>query len=154
MPLHASDYIEVKRTPGKGRGVFARRSIQAGTVFEQVPVIVLPAEEALESTENSVLASYVFDWGANTVAVALGFGSMYNHSYSPNARYDDEGRQTKVFTALRDIEEGEEITINYNGHEEDLTPVGFDVVDDGSASPYADQKSGSRVGETAQIAGR
>lgn len=154
MPFHASDYIEVKRITGKGRGVFARRRIPAGTVFEQVPVIVLPDVEVLEAAEHSVLANYVFDWGRGTVALALGFGSMYNHSYSPNARYDDEGRQTKVFTALRDIESGEEITINYNGHEEDLTPVGFDVIDSSDVSPYRARKSSSRLGETAQIAGR
>ena len=132
MPFEASDYVFVKRIPGKGRGVFARRTIPAGTVFERVPVLVFPSEEVLESTENPVLANYVFDWGQGTVALALGFGSMYNHSYSPNARYDDEGLQTKVFTALRDIESGEEITINYNGHEEDQTPVYFDVIENES----------------------
>ncbi len=153
MPFHASDYIEVKRAPGKGRGVFARRLIPSGTVFEQVPVIVVPAEEVLESTDNSVLANYVFDWGRDTVAIALGFGSIYNHSYNPNARYDDEGRQTKIFTALRDIQPGEEVTVNYNGHEEDLSPVGFAVVDKGPLSPAVDQNSSSRLGETAQITG-
>ena len=30
MPLTQSDAIEVKRVRGKGRGVFARRSIEAG----------------------------------------------------------------------------------------------------------------------------
>lgn len=153
MPFHASDCIEVKRITAKGRGVFARHRIAAGTVFEQVPVIVIPAEEVLESTENSVLANYVFDWGKDTVALALGFGSMYNHSYFPNARYDDEGQQTKIFTAIRDIEPGEEITVNYNGHEEDLTPVSFDVVDNGPVSPDSGRNVASRLGETLQIAG-
>jgi SET domain-containing protein len=153
MPFHASDYIEVKRISGKGRGVFACRHINAGTVFEKVPVIVMPAEEVLESTECPVLANYVFDWGKNTVALALGYGSIYNHSYSPNARYDDEGRQTKIFTALRDIDAGEEITVNYNGHEKDLTPVGFDVIDPIPVSPYEDPDDRlSRLGETVQIA--
>ena len=62
------------------------------------------------------------------MAVALGYGSLYNHSYQPNARYDDVGRLTKVFSALRDIEPGEEITVNYNGKPGDRGPVGFDVV--------------------------
>ena len=35
-----------------------------------------------------------------------------------NARYDDAGRQTKEYRALRDIQPGEEITINYNGAED------------------------------------
>lgn len=129
MPIRPSDCIEVKQIAGKGRGVFATEFIPAGTVFERVPVIVMPAEDILDSTDNCVLANYVFDWGRGTMALALGFGSLYNHSYHPNARYDDKGRQTKIFTALRDIEAGEEITVNYNGHEDDQCPVGFDVLE-------------------------
>ncbi|APZ96681.1 SET domain-containing protein [Fuerstiella marisgermanici] len=126
MPIYTSPHIEVKQTKGKGRGVFARSFIPEGTEFERVPVIVMPDAEVL-GPEGSVLANYVFEWGRGTVAMALGFGSMYNHSYSANARYDDVGRQTKVYTALRDILPGEEITINYNGDENDMSPVGFEV---------------------------
>jgi len=46
------------------------------------------------------------------VALALGYRSLYNHSFRPNARYDDVGPLTKDFTALRDIQPGEEITVN------------------------------------------
>ena len=53
---------------------------------------------------------------------------MYNHSYDPNARYDDHGRLTKAFTAIRDIAPGEEITVNYNGEPGDGSDVGFPVV--------------------------
>jgi SET domain-containing protein len=63
------------------------------------------------------------------VAVALGYGSLYNHSYQPNARYDDESGKTKVFSALRDIAPGEEIVVNYNGVPEDKTPVWFKVME-------------------------
>ena len=127
MPIQASSLIEVKQTRHKGRGVFAREQIPAGTVFERVPVIVIPADEVLEAAAGGVVQDYVFQWGRGTVALALGFGSIYNHSYIPNARYDDRGRMTKIFTALRDIEAGEEITVNYNGSEDDQTPVWFDV---------------------------
>ena len=127
MPIQSSDLIEVKRTPGKGRGVFARTFIPEGTVFERTPVLVIPSDEIMESADHPVLADYVFDWGRGTVALALGFGSLYNHSYQPNARYDDIGQLTKIFTALRDISPGDEITVNYNGHEDDESPVGFDV---------------------------
>lgn len=134
MPIQSSDLIEVKRITGKGRGVFAREFIPEGTVFERTPVLVIPTEEVMESGDEPVLADYVFDWGRGTVALALGFGSLYNHSYRPNARYDDEGQLTKIFTALRDISPGEEITVNYNGHEDDSSPVGFEVMEhDGAA---------------------
>ena len=66
-------------------------------------MLVLPIGE---SRPGSVLSHYCFAWGRGTVALALGYGSLYNHSYRPNARYDDVGPQTKEFTALRDIERG------------------------------------------------
>lgn len=146
MPIQSSDLIEVKRTPGKGRGVFARQFIPKGSVVERAPVLVIPEAEVLEAPGDPLLLNYVFEWGKGTVALALGFGSLYNHSYSPNARYDDEGQQTKVYTALRDIRAGEEITINYNGHEDDTTPVGFDVCENNGTARKRRQArvSGSR----------
>lgn len=132
MPIESSDLIHVKQARGKGRGVFARQFIPEGTVFERVPVLVIPEDEVLE--QPGVLSHYVFEWGRGTVALALGFGSMYNHSFSPNARYDDVGRLTKIFTALRDISAGEEITINYNGDENDQSPVGFEVQEETTAA--------------------
>ncbi|MFN9233217.1 MAG: SET domain-containing protein, partial [Planctomyces sp.] len=130
MKLTASTRLEIKRVKGKGRGVFARQLIPAGTVFEKVPLLVIPAKEVLECEHGSFLSQYVFEYGRGTVALALGFGSLYNHSFTPNARYDDAGRQVKEFRALRDIQPGEEITINYNGTEDGTDPVEFDVVED------------------------
>jgi SET domain-containing protein len=129
MAFTQSDSIEVKRAKGKGRGVFARRPIPRGETIERVPVLLLPAEEVRDAAGWAGLAAYCFEWGRGTLALALGYGSLYNHSYRPNARYDDSGPQTKVFTALRDIAPGEEITVNYNGDPEDDAPVGFKVVE-------------------------
>jgi SET domain-containing protein len=127
MGFTHSDAIEVRQVKGKGRGVFARRPIRKGEVIERVPVLVLPLDEG---ENGSVLPSYCFMWGRNKVALALGYGSLFNHSFRPNARYDDVGRQTKVFSALRDIAPGEEITVNYNGDPRDKSPVGFDVIEE------------------------
>jgi SET domain-containing protein len=129
MALVHSLAIEVRRVKGKGRGVFARRAIAEGDVIERVPVIVLPAVDIVDVDDWTELAGYCFNWAPGKVALALGYGSLYNHSYRPNARYDDHTPQAKVFTAIRDIAEGEEITINYNGDPEDRSPVGFDVVE-------------------------
>ena len=127
MVLTQSDAVEVKRVRGKGRGVFARRSIEAGEVIETCPVLVLPAESVEDASAG--IGGYVFEWGRGKLALALGYGSLYNHSYRPNARYVDLAGRTKLFTALRDIAAGEEITVNYNGEPGDETPVGFEVVE-------------------------
>jgi len=129
MALRHSDAIEVKQIKGKGRGVFARRLIHDGEVIERVPVLVLPVGETRTATGPTRMSGYCFEWGRGTVAVALGYGSLYNHSYQPNARYDDESGQAKVFRAIRDIAAGEEIVVNYNGEPEDETPVWFKVME-------------------------
>jgi hypothetical protein len=132
MGLTQSDAIEVKRVKGKGRGVFARRFIRKGETIEKVPMLVLSAEEFENDLAGTSLANYCFAWGKGKAALALGFGSIYNHSYRPNARYDDVGPRTKEFTAIRDIEPGEEITVNYNGSPRSRATVWFDVVEDGA----------------------
>lgn len=126
--MQPSQYIELKNVPHKGRAVFASQFIPAGTEFERVPVLVIPNDDLFNSAGGEFLAEYVFEWGEGTVALALGYGSMYNHSYRPNARYDDFSRNIKTYTALVDIQQGEEITINYNGHEDATDPVGFDLI--------------------------
>ncbi len=125
MPLTHSPLIEVKRTRHKGRGVFALGDSPCGTEIERVPVLVLPAGDI----RGSHLASYCFLWSEGTVALPLGYGALYNHSYTPNAEYRDAAPQVKVYTALRDIRHGEEITINYNGSPSDDEPMPFPVAD-------------------------
>jgi hypothetical protein len=92
-------------------------------------MLVMTAREFEEDLSTSSLANYCFAWGQNQVALALGYGSIYNHSYAPNARYEDVGPQTKVFKALRSIAAGEEITVNYNGKPGSRTKVWFEVIE-------------------------
>ncbi len=130
MAFRQSDAIEIKRAKGKGRGVYARRAIRKGEVIERVPVIVLPVEEYAKGLARTALRDYCFGWGEGQVALALGYGSLYNHSYRPNARYLDVGPRAKEFTALRDIGPGEEITVNYNGKPRGRSKVWFDLAED------------------------
>jgi len=116
----------VGESPGKGRGVFAKYSISKGKILEECEVIFLPADEE-SILEQTILKNYLFQWGDGRMSVVLGTGSLYNHSYKPNAQYfmnDETGIVT--FEALRDIEEGEEITVNYNGAPHVTDKVWFD----------------------------
>jgi uncharacterized protein len=103
---------------GAGRGVFATQPIRAGELIESCPVIALQDQNDRGRLRKTGLVNYYFLWGKdrNRSAICLGFGSLYNHSYGPNARYlkhiDEEQMD---FYALTDIAEGEEITVNYNG---------------------------------------
>ena len=111
-----------------GRGVFTGESLEAGDLIEICPVIVLP-EKDLPVIHSTKLHDYYFLWGDDQqqCAIALGYGSLYNHAYEPNARYLlDYEHQTIDFYCIKNIAAGEEITVNYNGEPEVKTLVWFD----------------------------
>ncbi len=112
---------------GKGRGVIAAERIEKGELFERAPIILSSPEE-WPHLGKTALAHYVFGWGKNSeqIATVLGYGSLYNHSYAPNAAAIGSFEDLLVdFFALKTIEEGEEITFNYTG---DLSRIWFKVV--------------------------
>ena len=127
MSFRQSPRIAVRRTRERGWGVFARRSIACDELIEEVPVLIFPSADLYRPDGTSRLADYVYTWDDEHVAIALGYGSLYNHSYTPNARYIDDDPCVKQYFAIRDIARGEEITVNYNAEPEDRSDVGFDV---------------------------
>jgi hypothetical protein len=109
--------------------VFAGRDFREGELIESAPVIVIPAAQ-WPLLEHTVLHDYMYAYGPtlDDMAIALGFGSLYNHSYEPNARYVRRtGEGLLEFIAIRPIRRGEEITINYNGSPDEHSPVWFSV---------------------------
>ncbi|MCK6256420.1 SET domain-containing protein [Fictibacillus sp. KIGAM418] len=107
-----------------GRGIFATRSIKKGELIHRAPVIASPKEEC-KYMIKTVLADYVFNWG-DGYAIALGYGSLFNHSYSPNARYKLKKSELMIdFYAYKDINADEEILVNYNGDPEDDRELWF-----------------------------
>jgi SET domain-containing protein len=121
--------LEIRPTRNRGRGVFARIRFEQGEIVEAVPVIVIPREQ-IPHVVATVIDLYAFKFGEEEehLAIALGYGSLYNHSFSPNARFVTSWSDQQIrFVALRDIAAGEEITVNYNGDPEDQTPIWFDA---------------------------
>jgi SET domain-containing protein len=113
---------------GKGRGVFSNIDINKGDVIEFCPVLIIPPSEE-KTMKESVLYDYYFLWGEDqkTMALALGFGSLYNHDYSPNAVYETffEDQILKI-VAVRNIKAHEEITISYNQDPDNKKTVWFE----------------------------
>ena len=111
--------------------MFALRSFMKGELIEAAPVIDMPQTER-NYIEKTKLLEYFFNWGEKNKdpAICLGYGSLYNHSYSPNAKFiNNLDNRTIDFYALRDIQQGEEITVNYNGDPNCKSDVWFDVLE-------------------------
>jgi len=122
--------IEVRRTRNRGRGVFALKNFGKGEIIEKCPVINVTPKER-KHCEKTILNFYIYPWrSTRSGSVVLGYGSLYNHSFAPNADWKQNFKEeSMVYRALRDIKKGEEITVNYNGEPDDETPIDwFDVV--------------------------
>lgn len=120
--------LYIGNTDRKGRGVFTSQYIEAGTIVEIAPVLVLPATDT-ESVKKTKLYDYYFLWSETEeiIAIALGYGSVYNHSFFPNLVYETYYEDEKIhFISHRDIEAGEELTINYNHDPNDNSPIWFE----------------------------
>jgi len=117
-------FVEVRRTKNKGRGVFALKNFKEGEIIENCPVINVDTKER-KKCEGTILAYYIYPWrSTRSGSIVLGFGSIYNHSFDPNADWKQNFKtMNMVYRALRPIKKGEEITVNYNGEPDDTTPI-------------------------------
>ena len=126
MKFEPSLLVYVDDSPGKGLGVFAKRPIAAEEVIEVAPVLFVNTVEFANPDKSNLANNYVFYWEDGIVAVALGYGSLYNHAPDPNAEFEHTD-DSLIFIARRDIAAGEEITIHYHNDPDDPTPMHFEV---------------------------
>lgn len=113
----------------KGRGVFTKEFIPANTIVEISPVIVMSAEER-KLLDQTLLHDYIFEWGEESkqCCLALGYVAVYNHSYQSNCEYEMDFKNAVIkIRTVRNIKEGEELFINYNGDWNSSKKLWFDV---------------------------
>lgn len=121
-------FLYIAPTAAMGRGVFTDEHIEAGTIIEIAPVIIMNLADRAKLDET-LLHDYIFEWGENQTqcCMALGYVPLYNHSYTSNCDYEmDFDAATITITTMRAISAGEELFINYNGEWNDGKPVWFD----------------------------
>jgi SET domain-containing protein len=107
--------LKVRNISGKGRGVIATREFKKGELIHVSPVILLREDEV-----SDTLDQYVFQFG-DRYAVALGLGSLLNHSANPNAVITTRiSRKEIAFWACRSILAGDEVVHSYG-----YNPIGY-----------------------------
>ena len=104
-----NDKVFVAPSKVGGRGVYARKDIVQNEIIEVCPLLVGKDNGA------PMLTDYKFWMPNKNVAVALGYGSLYNHDQTnPNAAWKIKpGTEEMVVYATRDIAKGKEVFINY-----------------------------------------
>jgi uncharacterized protein len=126
LALHSGQrkLLQVVEMGRRGRGVLAGEPISAGELIERAPVLAIPASDRA-AADGTIVFTYVFMWEHDTVeedlykhqgraAIALGYTSLLNHSYSPNCKFVRRIDDMVIdLVALRTLEAGEELTIDY-----------------------------------------
>jgi SET domain-containing protein len=122
-------HLYIHQDPLKGRGVYALKSFEIGELVEECPVLVLSAKDT-ERIIPTMLYDYYFEWGedASQSAIALGYGSLYNHSYQANLSYEMDFEEACIrFYAHQKIAPGDELCINYGGTPNAQEELWFEV---------------------------
>jgi hypothetical protein len=116
LDIQAPDIYVADTGTQRGRGVFARRDFAEGEVVEQSPVILFyEPHTQLPSAIRRCVFNWVVPGQAPAHAMALGFGTLYNHANPANMCWvADPINFTIRFIAVRPIASGDELTINYN----------------------------------------
>ncbi len=130
--LFLSPHLQTRASDIEGRGVFSSQDIKKGELIEEAHMILLSNYKWEECDEE--LSRYVLPWielrpdwkdfcdehggilqtHATRPVAILGFGMIYNHSDDNNINYKIDKRQFMCsYRANRDINAGQELTINY-----------------------------------------
>jgi hypothetical protein len=100
----------------KGRGLFAAQNIPPRTEVHVAPCIAVGREEYESHMRFTVLEHYLFnDQGGNKL-LALGYGSLFNHSRSPNVDYRIGEGSIVYSSGHKQIPQGEELCISYGAN--------------------------------------
>lgn len=97
----------------------------------------------VEHIEQTRLLHDDYHWNKETDVngiIVLAYGLLYNHSDRPNATYQRDFHRLPLSSmAIRDIQPGDEITVNDNGHPDDRTPLWFEPADETSSGRWSAQ---------------
>ena len=127
MTCSAVEQIILGESEISGRGVFAVRDFNAGEVVEVCEVLIIPKKD-IQWIDKTELYNHYYAWSEGRAVLALGLGSMYNHSYNPNCKYRVKLNLNKIeFKSLQAINNGQELLINYNRDPKCQDKVWFDV---------------------------
>ncbi len=114
----------------KIRGIIATKDIKKGGLIESCPLILVDIRKEEEFLKQTVLWKYYYEYNSKYHCIVLGYCSLTNHSYTPNAKYSYDFKNIRlVYRALTDIKSGDEILVNYNFFPNDKKELSPELTD-------------------------
>ena len=112
------DGLAIRCVPGKGRGVFVTRTFARGELLATCPTLELSPADCRRLDGTALHNHYFTSADVAGGLLALGLLTLVNHATPPNAdwdyRQDPDAGWLADLRAAREIEAGEEVTIDYN----------------------------------------
>lgn len=118
VPLpHHKLSLELRKHPVRGRGVFcAAGSIPQNTLVEVSPILLFTSDEYEQHGKFTIADHYTYRWQGG-YALALGLGSMFNHSSKPNVGFIRDFKNGVIrYVTLREVKQDEELCISYGSN--------------------------------------
>jgi SET domain-containing protein len=121
-------FVTKSKIKSAGLGVFAHEKIKRREKIEVCPVLVMKGKY-VGLLRQTKMRQYYFMWEkdkpsdrlAKKIAVAFGWGAVYNHSHNPNIKtMKDFKKETITFVATQDIKKGEELLHSYTNKKDQL----------------------------------
>jgi len=111
----------IKKSQIHGIGVFTTSNIKLGDFIEECPFLICSnrGNAVSERLGAYLYSSKIIEEGKelNGYVLLLGYGSLYNHSDENNVEYTKNiEKGTFTYSATRDIQAGEELTILYKNN--------------------------------------
>lgn len=128
--LDRKSSLYLKKTPKKGRGVFATADIRKGEILEASPTLIL-SEQETDLAQKTILRDYIFTLGKISAklkkimkisklddgcCLIMGVATFCNHDEEPNAEIQWEeidGTVYHTLRALKAIKKNTEICTSY-----------------------------------------
>ncbi|MEZ4884250.1 MAG: SET domain-containing protein-lysine N-methyltransferase [Chitinophagales bacterium] len=124
--------LYITESEGRGRGVFTLHPLQKGDIIELCPVLIIPPKDYKLIDQTSLFDYYFISPKPHPQrCFVLGYGSIYNHSYTPNAEivFDIDNQKIEIH-CTRMIEKCSEIFIDYTGGLKDAPKLWFENVEE------------------------
>jgi len=103
-------FIDKSPISGAEWGVFADSFIPKGTTIEIARTLKINNDHIFQ--KKNILNDYVFKLDDNYSLLALGFGSLYNHSENPTIIYNVTDGKV-YYKTIKDIFPNEELFVSY-----------------------------------------
>lgn len=102
-------FVKPSNIKDAGYGVFTKSNIEKGEIIERCHGLTIKTED-----RRGIITSYDFTLNSGDTFLCFGYGSLYNHSNTPNVQHEmDSTQSTMQYRTTRPISAGEELYVSY-----------------------------------------